>query len=100
MSHREIADAERMEQAIILALREILAHQDPERFLVWAREQLPGLLDLGDSDLSPEEETHVATLLGQAIWNVTPLPNHGFQPLPLPPPDPDAPCACGSGAHP
>ena len=98
MSHREIADAQRMEEAIVLALREILQHQDPDLFLAWARARLPELLGLADSDLSPEEEAHVATLLGQAIWNATPLPNHGFQHLPLAPPDPDAPCVCGSGA--
>jgi hypothetical protein len=98
MFHREIADAERMEQVILLAVREILRHQAPEPFLAWARIEIPRLLDLAEADLSPAEEASLGVLLAQAIWNATPLPEHGFRPQPLPRPDPDAPCPCGSGA--
>lgn len=98
MFHREIADAERMEQVILLAVREILRHQAPEPFLDWARREIPGLLDLADAELTPAEATSLGVLLGHAIWNAMPLPGHGFRPDPLPPPNPDGPCACGSGA--
>jgi tetratricopeptide (TPR) repeat protein len=97
MFHREIADAERMEQVILLAVREILRHQVPESFLDWARLNIPELLDLADAELTPAEAASMGVLLGHAIWNVTPLPQHGFRPQPLPPPDPDGPCGCGSG---
>jgi hypothetical protein len=98
MFHREIADAERMEQVILLAVREILRHQDPEPFLAWARVQIPRLLDLAGAGLTPAEEASLGVLLAQAIWNAMPLPKHGFRPQPLSPPDPDDACPCGSGA--
>ncbi len=98
MFHREIADAERMEQVILLAVREILRHQAPEPFLEWARLNVPRLLDLAEADLSPTETASLGVLLARAIWNATPLPEHGFRPQPLPPSDPDGPCPCGSGA--
>jgi hypothetical protein len=97
MFHREIADAERMEQVILLAVRQILRHQAPEPFLDWARKEIPGLLDLADADLTAAEEASLVILLAHAIWNATPLPDHGFRPRPLPPPDPKGPCPCGSG---
>ncbi len=98
MFHREIADAERMEQVILLAVREILRHQAPEPYLAWARVQVPRLLDLAEADLTPAEEASLSVLLAQAIWNATPLPKNSFRPQPLPPPDPEGPCPCGSGA--
>jgi tetratricopeptide (TPR) repeat protein len=97
MFHREIADAERMEQVILLAVREILRHETLQPYLAWARHTIPGLLDLSDADLSPEEETSLSVLLAQAIWNATPLPSHGFRPQPIPLRAPDEPCPCGSG---
>ena len=98
MFRREIADAERMEQVILLAVREILRDQSPQPFLKWARGKIPELLDLSDAELSPEEEASLSVLLGQAIWNATPLPSHEFRPQPLPALGLDDPCPCGSGA--
>ncbi len=98
MFHREIADAERMEHAILLAVRQILLDPDPDAYLAWARREIPGLLDLSDAELSPAEEISLGLLLAQAIWNAAPLPNHGFRPQPMPPTDPNGPCPCGSGA--
>jgi len=98
MFHREIADAERMQQVLRLALREILRHQAAQPFLEWARVKIPALLDLAHADLSAAEQASLSLLLAQAIWNATPLPAQGFRPQPLPPPQADGPCPCGSGA--
>lgn len=98
MVHREIADADRMEQIILLAVREILRQQAPGPFLDWARLEIPGLLGLSEAELTPAEQTSLCVLLAYAIWNATPLPDHGFRPRPLPVPDAQDACPCGSGA--
>lgn len=97
MFHQETADAERFEQAILLAVRQILASPDPEPYLEWARESIPEILDLPASGLDRREVRRLASLLGAAVWNATPHPANGFRPRPLDPPLPFAPCPCGSG---
>lgn len=97
MLHREGADEERMEQVLVQSLREILAHQDAARFLVWAQDAIPRTLGLEHEDLAPGEERRLAALLATAIWNATPLPRQGFRTRPLAEPERNAPCRCGSG---
>lgn len=96
MVHQEMHDGERIEGLIIEALREILACQDAERFLTWARKRVPEALGLSEPALSAEEIRRVATLLAAAIWKATPRPDLGFATIPLLSGD-DAPCPCGSG---
>lgn len=74
---------------------EILAHEDPDRFMGWLKVQAPRLLD--GLPLGPAELTAFAVALGRGIWNSVPLPGHHFQPRPLPAPGRNDPCPCGSG---
>jgi len=97
MFHHETVDAERFEQVIVQAIRQILERPDPERFLHWARSNIPGILGLSDDFLSDFEAHRLATLLGTVIWNATPQQGNGFRPLPIDPPDAEAACPCGSG---
>lgn len=39
----------------------------------------------------------LAPLIAYSLWNATPLPDHGFQPLRVDFPEADGPCPCGSG---
>lgn len=41
--------------------------------------------------------TEFFRLLGRAMWNATPLPEHGFRLMKLPQPGRNDPCFCGSG---
>lgn len=97
MFSHDTADAERFEQVIVQSVRQILAVPEPERFLSWAREQIPGILGLEELGLDEPEAYRLANLLARAVWNATPQPERGFRILPLDDPDPDAPCHCGSG---
>lgn len=81
------------------AVAEILRHEDHGRFMLWLRDnisryfiaELPGQTDTAAMLRA------MATLLGQAIWNATPLPGNGFRPRPVPKPKRNDPCPCGSG---
>lgn len=97
MIEHDTTDAEQFEQVILHAVREILAAPDPARFLEWAREHIPVLLELDDTYLDAFETQRLATVLGTVIWNATPQPTNGFQPLPIAPPRPNTACPCGSG---
>jgi len=97
MFHQDMQDGDRIEALIIEALREILAHEDPQRFLRWALVRMPDVLSLSEPGLTAEETRRVATLLAAAIWNATPLPGQDFRQRPLLS-SPDDPCPCGAGA--
>lgn len=98
MFHHESADADRFEQVILEAVRQVLDSEGPDQFLHWARTQIPGILRLQDLDLGEVEIRRLATLLGTAVWNATPRPSQGYRVVPLPIPPSDAPCLCGSGS--
>ncbi len=95
MFHQETQDGEHIEGLIIEALREILAHQDAERYLPWALVRIPEVLGLSDTDLTSAEILRVATLLAVAIWRATPMPSADFRTRPLFLDD-DVDCPCGS----
>lgn len=96
MFHHETHDGERIEGLIIEALGEILAKKDAERFLDWAHERVPQVLELSEPGLSHAEIRRVATLLAASIWNAAPRPDLDFRAAPAICAI-DAPCPCGSG---
>ena len=85
------------EELLLLALRRILADEDPVRFLRWARDTLAPLLQRAEPDLGPGEDRRLAFLLARAIWDATPLPGQGYRTRPLHAPDAAMPCPCGLG---
>ncbi len=97
MFHHESADTERFEQVILLAVRQIIQGQSPERYLAWAELEIPEVLGLHDYGLDAVEVRRLALLLATSIWNATPKPEKGYRIEPLPPPAPEGPCPCGSG---
>lgn len=89
-------------ESLLRLLREavgsILRTEDAEAFLCWMVEEAPRHTPELFSGLpSPRARRAFALALGRDLWNATPLPRNGFQPLPLAPPDPRRPCPCGSG---
>ncbi|EWH02962.1 SEC-C metal-binding domain-containing protein [Halomonas sp. BC04] len=70
----------------------ILRHQSAEHYLQAAPEiaRLTKMTDWFDASMPYWD-------IGRSIWNVTPLPAHGFRPQPLAEPQRNAPCPCGSG---
>lgn len=87
-----------VEQLLSDSVKEILRHEDPQRFLEWFRAKLPRYFTDFQLPLTDPEAVHaLATTLGPAIWNATPLPGHGFRTQPLPKPGRNEPCPCGSG---
>ena len=80
------------------AVGEILRHEDPQKFLSWMRDHLPDYDTEEHPDLSrdPSIFNTLASIMGRAIWNATPLPGHHFRPAPLPAPGRNDPCPCGS----
>ncbi|MEY6433026.1 hypothetical protein ABC977_11485 [Thioalkalicoccus limnaeus] len=95
MFHQELHESDRIEGLIVEALREILGHEDPDRFLRWARERFPEVLTLTEPALSSVEVGRVVIMLAAAIWNATPLPSRDFGALPLLAPDTSCPCDSG-----
>ncbi|MBK1722435.1 tetratricopeptide repeat protein [Thiocystis violacea] len=97
MFHQETADAEHFEQVIVQAVRQILTRPDQVAFLRWARTRIPEILGLADAHLDSFEIQRLAALLATVIWNATPQPINGFQPIPMETPPPESLCSCGSG---
>ena len=67
------------------AVGELLRLQDPDVFLAWMESQAPERFPEIFSGLDDRVVRPLALELGRQIWNATPLPRNGFQPLPLPP---------------
>ena len=78
------------------AVREILRHEDPERFLDWIRANARKLLPASIKH-SDDGGAAASIALGRGIWNATPLPGNHFRPKPIPEPGRNDPCPCGSG---
>lgn len=88
----------RLEELLEASVREILSHEDPERYRQWLRRELPGFAEPGVS--SGVDDTlwqMLATVLGTVIWNATPLPGNRFRPAPMPSVGRNERCPCGSG---
>jgi tetratricopeptide (TPR) repeat protein len=70
----------------------ILRHQSAEQFLQAVPEiaQLTKMTDWFDASMPYWG-------IGRSIWNMTPLPAHGFRSQPIAEPQRNAPCPCGSG---
>jgi tetratricopeptide (TPR) repeat protein len=98
MFHHETSDAQRFEQVILAAVRQVLASSGPDEFLDWARTHIPPILHLDELGLDQVEAGRLANLLGTAVWNATPQPAQGYRVAPVPVPAPEAPCPCGSGS--
>jgi pantoate--beta-alanine ligase len=94
----DTSESARMEQLILDAVHAAHRFADPRTFLNWARRAIPLVLDM-EEGLPIEEQRRLAGLLGVAIWNATPFPDHDWQPNPVPEPAPQDPCLCGSGEH-
>jgi len=78
------------------AVREILRHEDHDRFLDWMRANGARLLPAPLTD-GAAGGAAASIALGRAIWNATPLPGNHFRPRPIPEPGRNDPCPCGSG---
>jgi tetratricopeptide (TPR) repeat protein len=94
MNHLEQAQPQDMEQLLQDAVRHILEYRNFDGFLRWMRTAMPTAVS--EEGLSSDDQHRLATLLGLAIWNVTPRPDNDFRPLTTATPEPDAPCPCGS----
>jgi tetratricopeptide (TPR) repeat protein len=88
------SDWEAMIQA---AVEELIAHEDPQRFLVWMQETMPERFRgaLPPTDLQMLRQ--IVTKLAYTIAAGVPLPGNNFRPKPLPPPKRNDRCPCGSG---
>ncbi len=91
----ELDDADLEIEALLdEAVAEIVRHEDRDHFLSWMRHRFQPPLFMEQ----PEQEWRsIATMLGHAIWNATPLPGNRFLPAPVPLPGRNDPCLCGSG---
>jgi hypothetical protein len=76
---------------------ELLRLQDGEAFLSWMQSQVPQRFPEVFSGLDERVARALALEVGRQIWDATPLPSNGFQPLPLTRPRDQDPCPCGSG---
>ena len=103
-----------LETLIEDAIEQILADEDPQRFITWMREHIydyyPGTDDrqqglfseppssdpnqfVMDSEMARALAVNFATM----IWNGVPLPSNHFKPRPMTMPKRNDPCHCGSG---
>jgi len=72
------------------AIAHILAHEDAVAFQNWFMQRV--LEHSADPDIRP-----LASAMGRAFWNATPLPGNDFKPRTLPTPGRNDPCPCDSG---
>ena len=79
------------------AVGQVLRLQDSESFLRWMRQASERLPQAFPPGADAGARRAMATSLGRALWNATPLPRLGYRPEPLPKPQRNDPCPCGSG---
>jgi len=104
----------RMEALVEDAIGEIVAHEDPQRFVAWMRAHIldyytgpdvrqGGLFEQSQAQdpnqlvMDPEMARALGVHLAGMIWNAVPLPSNHFKPQAMPPPGRNDPCPCGSG---
>jgi hypothetical protein len=76
---------------------EIVEHQESTLFLGWMQREAPlRFPELFAQARDGAARRAIATSLGLALWNATPLPRNGYQPEPLASPSPEQPCPCES----
>ena len=95
----EYSDVIDLERFMRDAVSEILRHEDPSRFMDWARRTLPEYFnqDSQIAQIDTKSQDQLATVLARMVWNSTPLPGNDFRPKPLPVPGRNDRCDCGSG---
>ena len=81
-----------------LAMSEIVENEDWPRFQSWLYNSLPEFVGVPmlEQEFAPKAVRALATGLGRAIWNATPLPGNRFRPVPVARPGRDRSCPCGS----
>jgi hypothetical protein len=87
-------------ELIYACVGEAVSTGDSGAFLDWMRSQAPARFPAVFARIPPSAASRTAFWLGVAIWNVTPLPSNGFEPLPLRLPRQqrrNEACVCGSG---
>jgi tetratricopeptide (TPR) repeat protein len=85
-----------MDQLILDAVRQILLERNRDGFMRWAQAAIPAAIGVVD-ELDSDDQRHLATLLGLAIWNATPRPDDDFKPPAVVLPSSQDVCPCGSG---
>ncbi len=96
MVHHDPDTMSEFDLVIVLAVQRILEVTEPQNFLRWVRDTVPELVEFPDH-MDALDIQRMATVLGIAIWNATPLPKYGFALRPLTPPALQGRCHCGSG---
>lgn len=96
---KELSDFIDLERFMRDSVTEILGHEDPSRFMDWARREIPDYLGRNPQIARMDTRAlgQLATVLARTIWNSTPLPGNDFRPRPLPAPGRNDRCDCGSG---
>jgi hypothetical protein len=87
-------------ELIYACVGEAVSSGDSGAFLDWMRAEAPVRFPAVFARFPPGTVSRTAFWLGVAIWNVTPLPSNGFEPLPLRLPRQqrrNQACVCGSG---
>ncbi len=94
---REVSILAELSRLMAAAAGEIIRHQESPRFLSWMQREAPVRFPkFFDQAGDGRARRAMATSLGLALWNATPLPDNGYQPAPLPTPEAQDPCPCES----
>ncbi|MBK1640523.1 hypothetical protein CKO12_01240 [Chromatium okenii] len=96
MFHPDPDTMSEFDLVIVLAVQRILEVTEPQDFLRWVRDTVPEVVEFPDH-MDALDIRRMATVLGIAVWNATPLPKYGFTLRPLTPPALQGRCHCGSG---
>ena len=83
------------------AMSQIVEHEDWPTFRTWLYAALPRFVgvQMVEGEFAPKAVRALATGLGRAIWNATPLPGNRFRTVPVARPGRDGACPCGSQEH-
>jgi tetratricopeptide (TPR) repeat protein len=88
---------ETIEELLQESVAEIYQHEDFKLFLKWMQKKIGIPQQSLFTPAVQADMSRLATLLAVAIWNVVPLPRHGFQIKKMPLPAGNERCLCGSG---
>ncbi len=94
---REVSILAELSRLMAAAAGEIIQHQDSPRFLAWMQREAPvRFAKFFEQAGHGRARRAMATSLGFALWNATPLPKNGYRPDPLPAPKAQDSCPCES----